>query len=461
MAEVDTSSYPKLPTSPPNFLDVAGKYQGLQQGQQAIQSNALSIQKQQLDQIQQRFTAISGQIPGLLSKKDLNEGDITNFYQNNVKEKLITPDMAATEIGQIPPTAGMPSAQAAQVLKNHLSNKLQMGMNIMDALKFHLGDSGTINNGAVQQPTLISPKPGFGGLPNGGVVGTQPGIPSQLPPGTPIVSQGQPGQPPQGTPGYVGPTNTNPLPVGPMANPPATAPQSMGGGKVNGINIGPDTGAGAKPQPFTASGNPPQFDEGKKQLAADQDMATQRLTAIKQAQQALPLMAGIMSGPTTATFTNALATAKAYGIISTTVNDPVIARQEVLKKLNAYVGSSPLAGRSDAGLLQTEASSPNPNIQNLPALKKLTVDAISMDRLQAARAGAFNNQDLSKYPTFRSTFPAQMDERAFGLDLMEPKERNELLTRMTKNANTFEGKKFWKSLKIVDDQGLIDTGAGQ
>lgn len=473
--DVDTSSYPKLPTTQPSFLDVAGKLQGLQQGSQAIQSNAISLQQQQLGLIQSRFKAISGQIPGLLSKPDLNENDVRQFYQNNVKEGLVDNDTAATEIGQIPPTQGMPPAQAALTLKNYMGNKLQMAQSTMEALQYHLGQGGSVDNGASVNPTLTSPKPGFAGNPQaGGVVQPQPGIPIQPGPTQGTVSQGAPGQPPMGTPGIMGPSAPpTGLPTVPGAagggsmlpfKPGTAPPQIVGTGGV------PTAGAPTpvKTQSFTATGNAPMFDEGKKQLAADQDMATQKLTNIKPALQALPLLDGIMSGPGTETFTKALAGLKAFGIIPTTVNDAVIARQEVLKKLNQYVSTSPAAGRSDAALLASEASSPNPNVQNGPALKKLTRDAIELDRVQAARAGAFNNQDMSKYPGFRSTFPAQVDERAFGLDMMEPKERDILMANMTKGLNrtdkngkpnpTFEAKKFFKSLDIVDNQGLIDTG---
>lgn len=486
MEQVDTSSYPKLPATPPSFLDTASKLQGLQTG-------AISNQQQQLALIQQRFKAVAGQIPGLLSKPDLNQNDIQQFYQNNVKNGFITDDQAAMKLSQLPPTQGMPPAQAALTLKNHMGNELQQAQSTMEALQYHLGQGGSVDNGASINPTLSSPKPGFAGNPQaGGVIQPQPGIPTQPPVTQGYPSPGGDGNPPVGTPVLrqpsAPPTGLPTQPGGSILpfKPGTAPPQIMGTGGV------PTAGAptAVPTQKFIATGNPPQFAEGQKQLAADQDMATQRLTAIKQAQQALPLMKGIMSGPTTGTFTNALATAKAYGIIPTSVNDPVIARQEVLKKLNAYVASSPLAGRSDAGLLQTEASSPNPNIQNLPALTKLTQDAIALDRVQAARAGAFTKtangppdangkptqiqvpeDDLSKYPTHRSTFPAQVDERAFGLDNMEPKERDELMANMTKGLNrtdkngkpnpTFEAKKFFKSLNIVDQQGLIDTGVGQ
>jgi hypothetical protein len=86
---------------------------------------------------------------------------------------------------------------------------------------------------------------------------------------------------------------------------------------------------------------------------------------------------------------------------------------------------------------------------------KLTKDAIVLDRVQAARPNAFQDQDLSQYGAHRSLFPATIDERAFGLDLMEPKERQSLIKEMKEKTGTPEGEKFWHSLELADKQGLI------
>src|ERR1700744_791031 len=52
--DVDTSSYLK-PTAQPSALDIAGKLGGLQQQAQQIQSGALQINQQKLDQANQAF----------------------------------------------------------------------------------------------------------------------------------------------------------------------------------------------------------------------------------------------------------------------------------------------------------------------------------------------------------------------------------------------------------------------
>lgn len=475
--DVDTSSYPRLPTTQPSFLDVAGKLQGLQQGSQAIQSNAISIQQQQLGLIQSRFKAISGQIPGLLSKPDLNENDIRQFYQNNVKEGLVDNDTAATEIGQIPPTQGIPPAQAALTLKNYLGNKLQMAQSTMEALQYHLGQGGTVDNGASVNPTLSSPKPGFAGNPQaGGVVQPQPGIPINPGPTQPTVSQGAPGQPPMGTPGIMGPSAPpTGLPTVPGAagrgsilpfSPGTPPPQIVGTGGV------PTAGAPTpvKTQSFTATGNSPLFEAGKTQFTQDQQNASQKSQALIPIVQAIPLLKDIMAGPGTDTYTKALAGLKAFGILSTGANDPVAIRQEVAKKLNQYISSNPVGQRSDASQTLAEASSPSPNVQIKPALLKLAQDAVAQDRIQASMPGAFMKadgktpeDDFSQYGKFKSTYPQTVDPRAFQLDFMPEKERNDLIDSMSKKANSkkasekFEGNKFFHSLNIVDKQGLINS----
>ena len=89
----------------------------------------------------------------------------------------------------------------------------------------------------------------------------------------------------------------------------------------------------------------------------------------------LPLMQtpGFLSGPLTDQFTKVVAGLKSTGLIDIKdTDDPTAIRQEVAKKLYQYVSNSPVGQRSDAAQTLREASSPNPNVQILPALVKLT-----------------------------------------------------------------------------------------
>lgn len=474
MAEVDTSSYLKpaaLPTQK-SALDIAKDLGGLKIQQQQIQQNAIGIDQTKLNLVNEKYKIVSQKLMTLANKPDLNADDIVKESQDALNEGLSSPELHAQFITEIPSKTALqrqnPNATPQQIdqiyrqtLRNWIDKKTIQAEQNVQALNHVYGAPDTQDNGQTTTPT----RQGLRGPP----VPVGAPIQKQIPPTTPTFTPaGQqqlgPQQPqvPEGTlpvqgglPGqYQQPQRPQALPVGPIDNPAIKGQSSNFGGRVIGATVGPDTAI--KPSgPMT--GAPPMFEAGKGQLAEDQNVASARLTAIKPALQALPLLPGIMAGPGTDKYTKALATLKGFGILSTSKDDPVAIRQEVVKKLAKYVSTNPIGQRSDAAQTLAEASSPNPNVQILPALIKLTKDSIILDRVQAAMPGAFEGNDLSKYGNHRSTFPASIDERAFGLDLMEPKERMSLIKTMQQKKNTFEGKRFWRSLAIVDKQGLINT----
>lgn len=456
MAEVDTSSYKQDAGKSP--LEIASDFGKLKQQQQAIQRTDIGISSDQLELMKNRWAVLNKELSTMVNEKDITPDKVVKRMQNMVKMNLVTPD----QLGEFVKT--MPADPKA--LPQFLESSLKRGMSTMEAMEFAYGKPYARDTGQRVLSGKIDPRTGAE------IPASQ--TPHELPPTTQTTgaSTGQPQllgvQPPP-----VQPT----LPVGPV--------QGVQGQSNNfGGNVISATREPATPQPRLPVQQPvpsgpttapaPMFEIGKKQLAEDQELATQKLTAIKPAMQVLPLLKDLRSGPTTETFTRAVATLKANGIIptGTAENDPTAIRQIVNKKLADYVRSNPVGQRSDAAQHLSEKASPTASEQINPALVKLTKDAIVLDRVQAARAGAFTKEikdkdgktitvphdDLSKYGNHRSTFPARVDERAFGIDLMEPAERKKLLDDMVKKKDTFEGKKFWKSLQIVKDQGLIDTG---
>lgn len=462
MTDVDTSSYLK-PQAQPSLLDTVGKFQGLE-------AQKIGIDQAKLKLVNDRYGVLNKELSTLISDPNVDPQKIIDSSQNLVKLGLIPADMHAKFISQIPTNQQV--QQNPNAVKNFLERTLTRSMTTQEAINFHYGAPGTVNNGQVQQPVVTSPK--FGVRPVG------PGFQNQLGPETPVATPG-------GTQ-LLGPQSPQ-APPGASATPPLTTPGPQAIQQPRLPVAAPDTtpivpravqtvqtstpvGAPQTPSGPMAS-QAPLFESGKNMLAEDQALATNKLTAIKPALQALPLMKELsFSGPLTGKITEISATLKNLGIIPTyTNNDKTAVTQEVIKKMYQYLSSNPNGQRSDASQILAEAGSPNPNVQILPALIKLTKDTIILDRVQAARAGAFStttkdalgneftNQrtDLHNYGQHRSTFPASVDERAFGLDFMEPKERTALLTEMKKKANTFEGKKFWKTLSIVDRQGLINT----
>lgn len=416
MAEVDTSSY-RLPTTP-GFLDTAQKYQ-------TLESNKIGIDQQKLKLMNDHFQIANQEMATIAD------------------DPTITPDKAKTKLENFAKTVGMPdpvkqhmmiefsSAKTPEEIRTVAKNALTRGMETQQRINKVYGVPGSIDTGQVRQPTLQ--RTGQAPVPAGAPIQVQ--APIDTPVATPGGVQQLGPQAPQLPAGAV------PVPGGIpgqfKSKLPIAAPMTPAGPMVS---------------------QPPMFEEGKKQYAEDQALAADRMTAIKPALQALPLLEGLRTGPTTEGFNKIIATLKANNIIDTGVNDPTAVYQEVSKKLAQYVGGSPLANRSDAGQILAEASSPSPKTQINPALVKLTRDAIMLDRVQAARANAYKSNDFSQYGKHRATFPQSIDEKAFGLDIIKPEERQKLVGDMAESLKSKDAgerakaEKFFKSLRIAKEQ---------
>lgn len=427
---VDTSSYPKpVAVAPTNPLDTLGKITAIQQGQQNLQSGGLTIDKQKLDLINQRFGTMVKDFTALMADPDLNEDKIRKRIETDVKLGVATPEMAGTFITQLPPTQGLKGPQAAQVLRDHLGTWLGHAQTIKEAIDTQLGQPQLADTGGSLQPITVSPLPGRGirstGLP----------IQKTLPPTTPGYNNGEPGFAPS-QPGSV------------AAPPPAVgsglpAQRSVAQPQANNQNPNP-------PATF-APGPPPLFEEGKKALDQDLALSTQKLTAIKPALLALPLMDKITSGPGTKLWNEGIAGLKAQGIISegTANDDKTAIYQQANKYMNDYL--SRRGGATDAAREQLMRSSPDLGSQINPALRKLTQTAIAQDRIEAARGLSYGDRkDLQNYLTHRAQFPSSMDERAFTVDAMNDEERQHLAKEIQK-MKPEEKARFMRSLKTYED----------
>lgn len=448
---VDTSSYlkPGLPVSP---LDVAGKLGNLQQ-------QKLAISQAQLDQVNQAYTYLVREINSLPADAEhgLTYDKITGAVNNLVRMGLVPQEKAQVMIGQVP--------KDPKGLAEFRDKIVTTGEVNIPAMNAHYGTSGTVLNGQTATPSrqFLRGAP----VPAGAPIQQQPAITTEVPtatgtqqlgPQAPVIPANR--LPVQG--GFPGQYQDPNAPI--VSNRVKTLPV----GRIPGVegpsaNFGGDVIAATAEQPTPAivprgpvTGRPPAYDIGLKQRAEDQQVGLERLTAIKPAIQAYGMLKGLRSGPGTAPFNNAVAFLKANGIIDIKdENDPTAIYQEVNKKLSQYIQGN--GTRSDADLAKKEESSPSVKSQISPALIKLTKDSIILDRVRAAVPNAFEGNDYSQYGNHRSTFPAKIDEKAFGLDLMEPKERQALLDDMKKKQNTFEGKKFWNSLATVKKLGLYNV----
>lgn len=456
MAEVDTSSYlkPSNP-QPQSMLGTVNQLQG-------IESNRLTIQKQQLDQINQGYGYLIRELNSLPA--DATGDQMRAFATNAVKMRLVQPDLAAQFISQV---SDDPARNAA--LRKTIATKLAT---TQEAINSHYGIPGYDDNGQQRTPVVRSP------LLNGGAPRPVASpIQNQNPPGTPTFSDsGQPQllgpQDPQvpagriptrgGLPGQFDPMQITAVPT--TREPPPT--NRLGGAVVQpsvAPPMAPGMGSGATAEERRIvptgpiAGMPPLFEEGRRQYVEDQNLATQRLTGIKPAIEALRLLPGLRSGPTTEAFTTAVAALKANNIIPTELNDPTAIRQMVNKYLADYV-SRRSSNRSDADLAQTEARSPNAGVQISQALEGLTKKSIAYDRIEASRANAFQNHDFSQYGRHRTEHPTNMDERSFGFDFMPRAEQTKTYNEM--KAKALRGDtgaiRFMRSLMEARRQNLLN-----
>lgn len=454
MAEVDTSSYPKPVQS--NFLDTATKFQGLAQGATNLQRSGIALEQDKLKQLNDQFNIMNAELSTLANSNATKEQARVRLL-NLSRTFGFKPQITQQMMGEL---------DAAPDVKSFAENALVRGMATQEKVNNLYGTPSVYSQGQQDYPVNVSPMRGM----------TPTGLPiqRQIPPtqevvdseGRPTLQGPTPAVTPQGT--VAGPGQRlpiAPLPSGPIQNPAIKGESSNFGGNVTGATVEPPaTFAERFPAPSGPSvGMSPLFEEGKKTYTADQLLASQKMLAAKPAIQALPLMQtpGFLSGPLTDQFTKVVAGLKSTGLIDIDETaDPTAIRQEVTKKLAQYVSSSPVGQRSDAAQALKEASSPNPNVQILPALVKLTKDAIALDRVEALMPNVFKDKDYSKYIKHKGTFPQSIDEKALTLDLESPEKSAQIVDDMAKKLKSSNARdknsaeKFFKTLRMAKDQGF-------
>jgi hypothetical protein len=457
----DGSSYPK-PTEGKSVLDQIQQMQAIEQQNVNIDRSKLELAIKNQDNLLATLNALP---------KDAGPEEMRKWGQSAVKAKLVNPRMYAEFVTNMPAPTGDP-VKDREALTRYRQTVEQRAMGISEAMKWRYGQETTVDNNQQIQPSMRNMR-------SGAITPAGAPIQRQLPVEAPVVGpQGQQSLGPQAPVvpegmeavpgGLAGQFRPKKLPVGPVTDPRIQGPSSNFGGNVTGATVEnlPPAGPALK-QVAENKYNPvgpmtsqtPMFDEGKRMLAADQQEASQRAMRVKPAAQALQLMQqpGMLSGPLSEQFTQGAAALKTFGLIPSDMNDPTAIRQEVAKKLAQYVSGNPVGQRSDSAQILAEASSPNPKTQTLPALIKLTKDAIVLDRVQAAMPNSFKDKDLSTYGKFKAAFPSSIDERAFGLDMEKDQGKtlvDKMAARLKNNSKDREATKFFNSLRIAKEQGF-------
>jgi len=450
MAEISTDSYPK-PAALPTQKSVMDQVKGYGE----LEQQKLSIDAAKLKQINDQFGLINNELATLANNPNVTKDEAANRLTTLSKTFGFKPEVTGHMLNEL---------RTAPNVKTFAENALVRGMQTMEKVNSLYGTPSMMTNQQQDFPVNVSPIRGI----------TPTGLPiqRQIPPGQPVInSEGretlQGPTAPVAPPGMRGGPG---LPVAaPMAAPPnqnLTAPnKTITGMTVEDVPLTPNQVVTQRfPAPSgPAVGQPPGYAEGLKNLTADQQNASAKMLAAKPAIQALPLMLtpGFLSGPITDQFTKVVAGLKSTGLINIADNaDPTAIRQEVAKKLYAYVSNSQAAARSDAAQTLKEAASPNPNVQILPALVKLTKDAIALDRIEAAMPNAFKGKDYDNYIKHKGTFPQSVDEKAFTLDLETPEKSAAMVDDMAKKLQSKNSRdranaeKFFKSLRMAKEQGF-------
>jgi hypothetical protein len=448
MAEIDTSTY-KLPTTK-SPLDVAQ-----QLGQ--MENLKTTIDQNKLNYINAQFKLMHDEIDVLANDPAVTKNEVIQRLQAKAKAfnapKPVL-DMIAAEFA---------TADTPEKLHRQLDLNKMRGLSEQQRLNAQYGFQSTIDTGQAVTPTRQYLR--------GGPVSVGPAVQKQLPPSTPTVEDGVTKplgpQAPVIAPGSGAVPTPPPDPrmkmrVGPISG--VAGLSSNFGGNVVRMDAEPPKltfndryGAATGP----AASMEPMYATGLQQYTEELKNANNKMTSIRPAMLALKLIPQVTTGIGTPQFNNVVALLKNAGVIPTQTadDDPTAIYQQINKYLAQYVGTR--GSRSDADLANQEAGSPSAKHQIQPALLKLVKNGIALDRIDAAKALAYEGKDYQNYAKRSAAFPQSVDERAFQLDMMEPKEAKALIKKMNEayEKGTAEGKRFNYSLglaiKLREPLGMV------
>lgn len=458
MAEVDTSSYPKAAALPvqKSPLEQMQQYGSIQQQQQQIQSNAISIDKQKLDLMNTQF--------GLINSELSNLAATPNITKDQAKQRLTT--FATTY--KLPPEAVnhmMSELDQAPTVKDFAEFALRRGMDVQQKINNTYGQTASVDTGQVIQPGVEkSPMMGGGFSPAGLPVQ------KQLPPTTPTVG-------PNNQPGYLGPQsaplNATPLPVarpiaangtggvGPTTVREMTPSEQVASRFPNFVPSGPAPGvAGAQAAVGEQSGKDYAIDLARaKNFQADL-YPMNRVLEILKAQGPQAFGQG----------TDALNTVKnAIATWLPNVDPKTVESVSDFEQAKKYLVQAARVNGNTATNDQLAASfEGNPDTKMTGAtIENVIKSNIALRRMQQAQTLLFGQQNLppDQYSKWISKNQNVLDPRAFGFDIMDGDARLKLLKSMAtqdnagnwiaKKGKEKEFKRFDDSLSFAHNADLI------
>lgn len=471
--DVDTSSYLKpaqLPAAK-SVLDQVKDYGAIQQQQQQIESGGLTINKQKLDLANQGLQYMTRAMGSL--GPDATKEQYLAVGKNAVRMGLVPGDMLHIYEDRL---------KAAPTSKDFYNEFMTTAAGHQEQIDYHLGTPGTIDTGAAVQPVQTSPKPGFGIRSTGLPIAKQPG-PGQieydnrrnLPDGSVNPNFGQPiyrgVQPSQGAPGMVtapppAPGARLPVASSPSAiTPPAQTPNQVVQNRTPAAAGLPPGAAEAATGAGAASGLV---------LAKERDRASSFQRDIFPLAQAIPALEKLGTkgtGPGTQTF-NDLKSFVLSNVPGVKESDfgfgSVKDFDKVHKYLTDFVNQTGNSGTNDK-LAAAFAGNPSVKISNAAAAD-VAKAALALRRMQQSKYLGFEDSGLqpdqaSKYfangeikyksgdGQTKSIKVSQLDPRAFGVDVMSPKAKKQLLEQLNKNPR--EKELFDRSAEIAIQHGYL------
>jgi hypothetical protein len=432
MPELDFSSYPR-PAAPTSLLDNVQKLGSIQQ-------QALGVNQQKLDQANQALgymTRAMGSIGPNGTKKDYLQ-----VGQNAVKMGLVPQEMLNTYIERL---------TAAKTPQDFYNEVMTSAASHQETINYHLGQPGTMENGQTIQPTLTSPKPGFG------VRSSGPPIQRQIPPGAPTIDPNSGAgtlygaQPPDIAPGsgaVAAPPPVGGLPVARSGAFPVPGNSNNFGGKIISTDESkPDTFANRFAPRGPATSLPPGQAEAEQAsgLGSGEQLAKARTAATGYQRDIFPLMQAIPAleklgtkgtGPGTETINNikSFILSNVPGVTEKSFEglSDVASFDKVHKYLTDFVNQTGNSGTNDK-LAAAFAGNPSTRISNAAAVD-VAKSALALRNMQQAQLLEFEKQKLpanqfSKWVAKRTN---ELDPRAFGVHLMTADARKKLKERLKK-----------------------------
>lgn len=473
MAEIDTSSYPRatLPTQK-SALEQAQQIGNLQQQSQQIQSGGLTIEKQKLDLVNQRFGEMAKGFSSLIADPNLNNDTFRKYVQNQVKLGYIPPEMAATTLSIAP--------QDPKQLRGFLQTQLQHAQTVVDAINTQFGTvSEQSDNANTYRGIQQSPMKGGQFIPT-------TTTPQQLAPNQPI--QGNTGAP--GIVGPSGPAGPQPFTPTPRARPglpvaapagasPIAAPPATTGPTGPTVNNGSEfnnrfsaafpNAIQTGPEPGVAAAKGVVGEQSGKDYASDLSRANNFQEVLYPATKVLDILkdSGPQDfGPGTEKF-NDIKSALATWFPSATDKeavDKITNFNEMKKYLVQAARGSGNTGTNDQ---LAAAFSANPSVSmNNATIENVVKSAVALQKMKMAQTLLFGQtgQPESEYSKWIAKNQNQFDPRAFGFDIMDKNAQKKLLDSFTeKDGDSKEMKaakaaaytKFGRSLKFAHDANLI------